>query len=62
MLDDRAHAPQRPMVWCSVQMVSSTAVGDHLVVEVEEIRTSRSVSQLRVVGNVEGNEVFFGFG
>ena len=56
------HVSQRPMVWCSVQMVSTAATGDRLVVEVDEVRAGRSVSQLRVVGTVDGHEVFFGFG
>jgi acyl-CoA thioesterase len=56
------HATTRSAVWCTVQFVSGAAFGDRLELSSDVAAHGHRTSQARVVGRVDGREVFTAVG
>ena len=56
------HATSRAAVWCTVQFVSAAALGDRLDLTSDVAAHGHRTSQVRVVGRVDGREVFTAVG
>jgi acyl-CoA thioesterase len=56
------HVTARSAVWCTVQFVSGAAFGDRLELSSDVAAHGHRTSQARVVGRVDGREVFTAVG